>query len=147
MKETAWFFDGVTLRLDMPALVILVLITALFYMIWQANKSGHLDWTDMITSRPGKVSLTKLLQLVGGITATWIMIFTTLKSNLTSELLITYLTYVGAIEGWSKFVAAKYGIPSPDSATDQKRIVSSRTDTSVQKKVISTAAPAPRTDE
>ena len=138
-KDTSWFLDGITLKVDMPGLVILILITALIYMIWRANKTGRLDWTDMIASRPGKVSLTKLLQLVGGITSTWIMIFTTLKSNLTSELLITYLTYVGAIEGWSKFVAAKYGVPSTDAATDQKRILSSRTDVSIQKKVTTRA--------
>jgi hypothetical protein len=78
-------------------------------MIWRANTRGQLNWTDMITSRNNKVSLTKLLQLVGGITGTWIMIFMTLDGKLSSEILMIYLTYVGAIEGWSKFVAAKYG--------------------------------------
>ena len=113
MDNLIWSLDGITLTLNAQAIVIIILALLLFYMIWNANKTGDLNWTDMITSSPRKVSLTKLLQLVGGITATWIMVFITLQDKLSSELLITYLTYVGAIEGWSKYVAARYNAPPP----------------------------------
>jgi len=78
----------------------------LFYNIQKSNK---LDFADMITKDGRAVSLTKVLQLVGGITSTWIMIKLTLTGGLTEALFGLYLTYVGAIEGYSKYVSAKYG--------------------------------------
>lgn len=110
MGNFLWTLNGTTISVDSSALVIITIIIALCYMMWDANKRGRLDWTDMIKSKPRKVSLTKLLQLVGGVTGTWIMITTTLHNNLTPELLMIYLTYVGAIEGWSKFITARYGV-------------------------------------
>lgn len=104
-----WTYSQGAMTLNVPALAIVILVLALFYMLWGANRSGKLDWTDMLTSKGRKVSLTKFLQLVGGVTGTWIMISTTLSGKLTGELLMIYLTYVGAIEGWSKFVSARYG--------------------------------------
>lgn len=108
-----WTYNQGAFTINVPALIIVMLVMGLIYLLWGANKSGKLDWTDMIVSRGRKVSLTKLLQLIGGITGTWIMISMTVSGKLTSELLMIYLTYVGAIEGWSKFVAARYGTPSP----------------------------------
>lgn len=63
----------------------------------------------MFTKDGRSVSLTKVLQFVGGVTATWIMIKLTITGGLTESLFGLYLAYVGAIEGYSKFVAAKYG--------------------------------------
>ena len=89
--------------------VILILTFLLFYMLWRENSTGNIKWVDVVTNHQQRVSLTKLLQLVGGMTGTWIMVYMTLHNLLTTEMLIVYLTYVGAIEGYSKFVAAKYG--------------------------------------
>jgi hypothetical protein len=86
--------------------IIAALILTLFYRI---QKSKKLDFADMITKDGKAVSLTKVLQLIGGITATWVMIKLTLMGGLTEALFGLYLTYVGAIEGYSKFVSAKYG--------------------------------------
>lgn len=94
------------------ATALIVVSGLLAYMIYRANTLGHLDWTDLITARNSRsISLTKFLQLIGGMTGTWIMIYMTLNNKLTAELLIIYLTYVGAIEGYSKFVAARYNLP------------------------------------
>ena len=81
--------------------------------MYRAHIIKHLQWTDLVTL-PGSdfVSLTKFLQLVGGITGTWMVVYTTLHEKLTYDLLLVYLAYVGAIEGWSKFIAAKYHLPS-----------------------------------
>ena len=106
---------GITI--DPLALVISVLALLFLFMLWRGTKDESLDWKDMITSKgSNKVSLTKVLQLVGGVTGTWVMVYMTLKLQMTAEVLFTYLAYVGAIEGWSKFVAAKYssGIPGED---------------------------------
>jgi hypothetical protein len=42
-------------------------------------------------------------------TATWIMIFMTLETKITWDLFTAYLAYVGAVEGYSKYLMAKYG--------------------------------------
>lgn len=104
------------LALD-PMKFALLAGTIVFLVIFRtAHKSGKLDWTDMITSKgTNKVALTKFLQLVGGITATWIMVYETMKGELATELFLIYLCYVGAIEGWSKFVAARYGLNAGNS--------------------------------
>lgn len=99
--------EGVTL--NVTALALLVLVLGVLFMFWRIQRSEKLDFADMITKNGRAVSLTKVLQLIGGLTSTWIMIKLTLTNSLTEPLFGLYLTYVGAIEGYSKFVAAKYG--------------------------------------
>lgn len=82
---------------------------AVLFLFYRIQASQKLDFADMITKDGKSVSLTKVLQLVGGITSTWIMVKLTLTGGLTEALFGLYLTYVGAIEGYSKYVAAKYG--------------------------------------
>lgn len=90
------------------AIVIGLITLGILVLFYRIQSSRKLDFTDMITKDGRSVSLTKVLQLVGGITATWIMVKLTLTGGLTEALFGLYLTYVGAIEGYSKFVAAKY---------------------------------------
>jgi len=96
-------------NINLIAVMIFVAIFGVLVMFYNIQKSSKLDFADMLTKDGKAVSLTKVLQLVGGITATWIMIKLTLTGGLTEALFGLYLTYVGAIEGYSKFVAAKYG--------------------------------------
>lgn len=96
-------------NINMSAVLILAVLLGVFFLFWRIQKSEKLDFADMITKDGKAVSLTKILQLIGGITATWIMIKLTITGGLTEALFGLYLTYVGAIEGYSKFVAAKYG--------------------------------------
>lgn len=93
---------------NMPGIAIIVAILGILFLFYRIQKSQKLDFADMITKDGKAVSLTKILQLVGGLTSTWIMIKLTLTGGLTEALFGLYLTYVGAIEGYSKFVAAKY---------------------------------------
>ena len=76
--------------------------------LWRVQKNGKLDMTDMLTKNGNSVSLTKVLQLVGGITATWVIMHLTMNSTLTESIFGLYLVYIGGVEGYSKFVAAKY---------------------------------------
>ena len=87
----------------------ILLILGMLYTFWRIQRNDKLDFSDMIVKDGQKVSLTKVLQLVGGVTATWIMIKLTITGNLSEALFGLYLTYVGAIEGYSKYVSAKYG--------------------------------------
>ena len=93
---------------NMMAIMIALVLALVLFLFYRIQKDEKLDFADMITKDGRAVSLTKVLQLVGGITATWIMIKLTLTGGLTEALFGLYLTYVGAIEGYSKFVAAKY---------------------------------------
>lgn len=99
-----------------------LLLLAVFFsgLFFSAHYSGKLDWTDLITSKgTSKVSLTKLLQFIGGIVATWVILYQTMDSNLSTELFCVYLLYVASIEGYSKFMAAKYGVG--DSTADAEK--------------------------
>ena len=96
----------------------MLLIFFLFFMaaLWRAQRRGQLDWTDMITRDGTKVSTTKILQLVGGIVGTWIMVQMTLQEKLTWDLFAIYLGYVASIDGFAKLVMAKYGAGSSDDS-------------------------------
>lgn len=85
-------------------------------LFYRAQKKENLKWTDLITGKgSNSVSLTKLLQLVGGVVATWIMIKQTLQGKLEWDLFAIYLAYTASIEGFSKFIAAKYGTVLADT--------------------------------
>ena len=107
--------------INLMALSVALLILGVLFLFWRIQRTEKLDFADMLTKDGRAVSLTKVLQLVGGITATWIMIKLTLTGGLTEALFGLYLTYVGAIEGYSKFVAAKYNY-SEKSVRDNKAI-------------------------
>lgn len=96
------------LQVNLMGLAMLALVFGLLFLFYRIQKSEKLDFADMITKNGKSVSLTKVLQLVGGVGSTWIMIKLTLTGGLTEGMFGVYLAYVGAIEGYSKFVAAKY---------------------------------------
>lgn len=73
-------------------------------------------WTDMITRDGTKVSTTKLLQLVGGVVATWVIIQLTIQEKITWDLFAIYLAYVASIDGYSKFILARYGVTGSDDS-------------------------------
>lgn len=62
----------------------------------------------MLTKNGKSVSLTKVLQLIGGITSTWVIINLALSNALPESIFGLYLAYVGSIEAYSKFIAARY---------------------------------------
>lgn len=93
---------------NLMAVAFALLAAGVLYLFWRIQRTDKLDFADMITKDGQAVSLTKVLQLIGGLTATWIMIKLTLTGGLTETILGIYLAYVGGIEGYSKFVAAKY---------------------------------------
>jgi hypothetical protein len=93
---------------DLVAIVIVLAIVGLMFLFYRIQKSDKLDFADLITKDGRTVSLTKVLQLVGGVTATWVIIKMTLIGTLGMDMFAVYLTYVASIEGFSKFMAAKY---------------------------------------
>lgn len=93
---------------NMMAIVLAVIFFGILIMLWRIQRDEKLDMADLITKDGRAMSLTKVLQLIGGITGTWVIVKLTLTGGLTEAIFGLYLTYVGAIEGYSKFVAAKY---------------------------------------
>lgn len=90
-------------------------------LVWFKHRAGQLDWTDLITGKgTKKVSLTKLLQFIGGMTGTWVVLYQTMHNQLSGELFFAYLAYVASIEGYSKFMAAKYGVSDSQSDMDRR---------------------------
>jgi hypothetical protein len=98
--------------------IIIALLLTLFLIaviIAQRDPESEFDWTDLVMSidqSSGKkvASASKILQLVGGATGTFIVIKLTLQNNISFDIFATYLAYVASIESFSKFMIAKYGV-------------------------------------
>lgn len=95
-------------ELNLMSVMIFVMLFGIWFLFYRIQRSAKLDFADMITKDGKSVSLTKVLQLIGGITSTWVIIKLTSSGALSESIFGVYLTYVGAIEGYSKYVAAKY---------------------------------------
>lgn len=95
-------------EISLMNLAILVALFGVLYLFYRIQKTEKLDFADMITKNGRAVSLTKVLQLIGGVTATWVVIKFTLVNQLNEGIFGLYLAYVAGVEGYSKFVAAKY---------------------------------------
>lgn len=103
-----------------PSLGLIVIFILISVIFWHTHKIGKLDWSKVITHAGNdEVSLSKCLQLVGGITGTWMCIYLTLHDKMTYDILLVYLGYVGCVDGYSKFLNAKYNLGIKDQ-TDSK---------------------------
>ena len=98
--------------MDLMSLTIALTFLSFVVMFWWAQLQHKINWIDLI-KKPGSetISLTKLIQLIGAIVATWIMVKLAMGDKITWDILAIYLAYVGSVEGYSKFVSAKYGMP------------------------------------
>lgn len=100
--------------MDLMSFVIVSMFLSFIVMFWRAQAQSKLNWIDLIR-KPGSsvISLTKLIQLLGAMVATWIMVKMAMSDKISWDILATYLAYVGSVEGYSKFVSAKYGNSQP----------------------------------
>lgn len=64
---------------------------------------------DLISTPQGKVSHTKFWSNIAYATGTAVIVITTFKENLTSDLFLIYLSVVGGAAIASKFVSLRYG--------------------------------------
>lgn len=84
--------------------------------LFRAQRANKLDWTDMLTRDGSKVSTTKLLQLIGGFVATWVIVKLTLTKDLNMDMFVTYLMYIAGSDGYAKYIMAKYGQAASDDS-------------------------------
>lgn len=88
--------------------VIFVVLLTMALIILHFNKKADINLFDLVT-RDGKLSTTKILQVVGGFVATWVVIKLTVGDKITWDIFTIYLAYVASVEGFSKVVALKFG--------------------------------------
>jgi hypothetical protein len=107
------------------AAAILAMVALLVIAIFRAirDPEGNFDWQDLFTgvdqaTGKTKASITKIMQIVGGATGTFIVIKLTFQNSITFDIFACYLAYVASIDSFSKFMVAKYGV---QGSRDQDR--------------------------
>lgn len=98
-------------------LILTVFFGVFLIALWRAQNARKLDWLDLLTRDGTKVSMTKILQMVGGVVGTWIIVKITLQGALTWDLFAIYLGYVASVDGFSKLIMAKYGSEGSDDSS------------------------------
>lgn len=106
---TSGVYTVMGISFNIYAIILLVFFVLFALMLRGASRRGELVWTDLITRDGTKVSTTKILQIVGGVVGTWIIIQVTLQNKLTWDLFAIYLAYVASVDAFSKLLLAKYG--------------------------------------
>lgn len=96
------------IAISFPQSIWIFSMAMILFYLWRVQASGKLDLVDMVTKNGTSVSLTKVLQLLGGVTATWVIMNLTMSNELSESIFGLYLAYIGGVEGYSKFLAARY---------------------------------------
>lgn len=91
--------------------ISLAVLVAVFVRLIQLSVHyTQIDWTGLVTAKgTNSVSLTKMIQLVGSLVGSWVVIKMTLQGKITWDIFSIYLAYTASVEGYSKFLSAKYG--------------------------------------
>ena len=82
------------------------MLAAILYGLYKRNSDSQdiWEWKQLISELDGKASQTKLMQLIGSITGTFIVIYQTLKDSLNAEIFIAYLAALGLSAGFSRWL-------------------------------------------
>jgi len=91
----------------LPHLILLCLGVILMFKA-QKDKKHKFNIFDYFLDENGKTSTSKTLQIVAGITSTWIVVKMTIMGTLTYEILGLYMAAFGIAEGWSKYNNLKF---------------------------------------
>ena len=83
-----------------------LMLAAILYGLYKRENDKHdiWEWKQLVSEADGKASQTKLMQLIGSITGTFIVIFQTLKDTLNGEIFIAYLAALGLSAGFSRWI-------------------------------------------
>lgn len=71
------------------------------------SKSSY-SLADLITRDGKHLSTTKILQLIGGIVGTFIVIKMTITGTMTWDIFAIYLAYAASVDGFTKAINAKF---------------------------------------
>ena len=90
------------------ALVLGIFILFIRRTLKSSSKHNSIEWYDLITDQSDHISLTKVLNLTGGVIGSWVIVKLTLQDKITWDLFTIYLFYCASIDGFSKYISAKY---------------------------------------
>lgn len=119
VEPAALIINAFGYSINLATVLVALLIIGVVYGIYKVQSSTRLDFADMVTRDGSKVSLSKFLQLIGGLACTWFILKTGLNGTLSEGIFGIYLTFIASIEGFSKFMTAKYNY-SETSVRDAK---------------------------
>lgn len=88
---------------------VMIAILLIWLVILHFSKKSTYKIDDLITRDGVHLSTTKILQLIGGIVATWVVIKMTVLGTMTWEIFALYLAFAASIDGFTKLLQAKYG--------------------------------------
>lgn len=106
------FFEWLLKPGSLTTFILFLIFGFLFVIFFIAQVRGKLDFMDLICrGKTPMVSLSKILQLVGGIVSTWVVIKSTILSEgrISWEIFTAYLAYVGSVEAYGKYITLKNG--------------------------------------
>ena len=99
----------------MLALMLGCMTALVWWMMWHNREK--VSCLDLITSpakdgkEHGRLSRTAIGQVLGIIVAAWAPVYTTMHGTLDVTVLGVCLSYLGLVEGYSKWLRYKYGKP------------------------------------
>lgn len=108
INNNAMIINAFGYSINLGSVMIICVMLAMMYTFWRIQVSKRLDFADMLTKDGRKVSQTKVMQVIGGVVGSWVIIKTGMSGTLTFEIFAVYLAYVASIEGFSKFISARY---------------------------------------
>ena len=108
VNTNAFLIDLFGFQFNLTTIMIVTMMFGALYIFWKLQSSKKLDFADMLTKDGQKVSSTKVMQLIGGVAATWVIIKLCLAGTLSEGVFGIYLAFMAGIEGYSKFISAKY---------------------------------------
>ena len=94
-----------------PHIMLILIISVILYHAHKSTATRFNIFDYFLDDATGKASITKTLQMLAGLTGTWIVVKYAVGNNLSTEMFSMYLAALGVSAGWSKFVGAKYGAP------------------------------------
>lgn len=99
------YFVHLTLN-NVLIFLFFLMLAAILYGLYKRNSDSQdiWEWKQLISELDGKASQTKLMQLIGSITGTFIVIYQTLKDSLNAEIFIAYLAALGLSAGFSRWL-------------------------------------------
>ena len=105
--------DGLIIELLLGVLGIMLLRVA--YRLQRT--ASHIDFTALIVGQDNQVSLIKLMQFVGFIVVTWIVVVYTVRGTLTEWLFATYFAMSTGTQVINRFAARPELTPTTTTVT------------------------------
>lgn len=97
------------IQINLVMVSVIFFLAMLVALLWQAARKG-LSCLDLITDKgSNRLSLTKTMNLVGGVVGAWAVMRMAIDKSLTETLFAVYLAYCAGTHGFSTWLSAKFG--------------------------------------